>query len=64
MTDGTTLISFGLAVSLLVIVPGPATIYIVTRSLDGGKNAGLASVLGISVGAMVHFLQPVWDFRR
>lgn len=55
MTDSTTLVSFGLAVSLLVMVPGPATLYIVTRSLDRGKEAGLASVLGISVGAMVHF---------
>lgn len=55
MTDGTTLVSFGLAVSLLVAVPGPATLYIVTRSIDRGKEAGLASVLGISAGAMVHF---------
>lgn len=55
MTDSTTLVSFGLAVSLLVMIPGPATLYIVTRSLDGGKEAGLASVLGISTGAMVHF---------
>lgn len=55
MTDGTTLVSFGLAVLLLVAIPGPATLYIVTRSLDRGREAGLASVLGISVGAMVHF---------
>ena len=55
MADSTTLISFGLAVSLLVMIPGPATLYIVTRSLDQGRQAGLASVLGISAGAMVHF---------
>ena len=55
MIDSTTLISFGLAVSLLVMMPGPATLYIVTRSLDQGKQAGLASVLGISVGAIAHF---------
>ena len=55
MIDSTTLVSFGLAVSLLVIIPGPSTLYIVTRSLDQGKQAGLASVLGISVGAIAHF---------
>ncbi|MGB3294718.1 MAG: LysE family translocator [Phormidesmis sp.] len=56
MADSTTLISFGLASAALVVMPGPATLYIVTRSLDQGKQAGLASVLGISVGAMVHFV--------
>ena len=56
MTDSATLISFGLASAALIAVPGPATLYIVTRSLDGGRQAGLASVLGISVGSMVHFV--------
>ncbi len=55
MLDLTTLISFGLATAILVVMPGPATIYIVTRSLDQGKQAGFASVLGISTGALVHF---------
>ena len=55
MIESTTLVSFGLAVSLLVMIPGPATLYIVTRSLDQGKQAGFASVLGISVGAIAHF---------
>ncbi len=54
--DTATLVSFGLASAALVAMPGPATLYIVTRSLDQGKKAGLASVLGISMGAMVHFL--------
>jgi len=53
--DITTLVSFGLAVAVLVGMPGPATLYIVTRSLDQGRQAGLASVLGISVGAIAHF---------
>ena len=55
MIELTTLISFGLAAAVLVAMPGPATLYIVTRSLDQGKQAGLASVLGISTGALVHF---------
>ena len=34
MLDPTTLISFGLAATALIVMPGPATLYIVTRSLD------------------------------
>ena len=56
MIETATLMSFGLASAALVAMPGPATLYIVTRSLDQGKKAGLASVLGISTVAMVHFL--------
>lgn len=56
MTESTTLISFAVASAALVALPGPATLYIVTRSLDQGRQAGFASVLGISVGAMVHFV--------
>ncbi len=56
MVDSATLISFGVASAALVVMPGPATLYIVTRSLDQGKQAGIASVLGISVGAIVHFV--------
>ena len=35
-------------------MPGPAVIYIVTRSIHQGRAAGLASVLGIHVGTLVH----------
>ncbi|MDX1480083.1 MAG: LysE family translocator [Woeseiaceae bacterium] len=36
--------------------PGPAVMYIVTRTLDQGKTAGLASIAGISTGGVVHAL--------
>jgi threonine/homoserine/homoserine lactone efflux protein len=35
-------------------VPGPAVLYIVARSIHHGRRAGLASVLGIHVGTLVH----------
>jgi threonine/homoserine/homoserine lactone efflux protein len=38
----------------LLIVPGPAVMYIVTRSVEQGRRAGLASVLGIHTGSIVH----------
>ncbi len=39
---------------VLLVVPGPAVLYIVTRSLDQGRRAGLVSVLGITVGTLFH----------
>ncbi len=41
------------AVVLLVIL-GPAVLYIVGRSVDQGRSAGLVSALGIASGALVH----------
>jgi threonine/homoserine/homoserine lactone efflux protein len=38
----------------LLIVPGPSVLYIVTRSIDQGRSAGLVSVLGIHTGTIVH----------
>ena len=37
-----------------MIVPGPSVLYIVTRSMDQGRSAGLVSVLGIHTGTIVH----------
>lgn len=41
---------------LLNLTPGPDTLYIVGRSLAQGRAAGVASVLGISTGSLVHTL--------
>jgi threonine/homoserine/homoserine lactone efflux protein len=38
----------------LIVVPGPAVLYIVTRSVDQGRTAGLASAAGIATGGLVH----------
>jgi threonine/homoserine/homoserine lactone efflux protein len=45
---------FVLAALALLIVPGPAVLYVVARSINEGRRAGLASVLGIHVGTLVH----------
>jgi RhtB (resistance to homoserine/threonine) family protein len=47
---------FFVAVLLLNATPGPDTAYIVGRSVAQGRNAGLMSALGISVGCCVHAL--------
>lgn len=41
---------------MLNITPGPDTIYILGRTLAQGRSAGVASVLGISTGCLVHTL--------
>ena len=54
MIDPGTLAIFALASAALIAVPGPAVLYIVMRSIHQGRRAGVASVLGIEVGALVH----------
>jgi threonine/homoserine/homoserine lactone efflux protein len=39
---------------LLLIIPGPAVLYIVAQSVEHGRRAGLAAVGGIHVGSAVH----------
>jgi threonine/homoserine/homoserine lactone efflux protein len=50
---GTYALFIATALALLAI-PGPAVIYVVGRSIDQGRTAGLASVLGITTGTIVH----------
>jgi threonine/homoserine/homoserine lactone efflux protein len=38
----------------LLLLPGPAVLYIVTRSVEQGRAAGLVSMLGICTGTLVH----------
>jgi threonine/homoserine/homoserine lactone efflux protein len=45
---------FVVAALALLVVPGPAVVYIVARSIHQGRRAGLMSVLGIHVGTLVH----------
>jgi threonine/homoserine/homoserine lactone efflux protein len=54
MPETQTLLTFAAACVLFAVIPGPAVIYIVTRSVDQGRMAGIASVFGIATGTMVH----------
>lgn len=40
----------------LLLIPGPAVLYVVTRSASQGRRAGFASVLGIELATCVHIL--------
>lgn len=54
MTSGPMLAGFIAAALVILLIPGPAVLYIVTRSIAQGRRAGLVSVLGLSTGALVH----------
>ena len=45
---------FVIAALVLLLTPGPAVLYIVTRSIDQGRRAGLVSVAGVHVGTLAH----------
>ena len=54
MPDLATIALFFLAAGVLLVIPGPAVLYIVARSIDQGRLAGLVSVLGVHVGTLAH----------
>lgn len=47
---------FVAAALALLVTPGPAVLYVVTRSVEGGRLAGFVSCLGISAGGLFHVL--------
>ena len=54
MPDWPTLGLFIAAAAVLVVLPGPNTLYIVARSLEQGTAAGLVSCLGVLTATLVH----------
>jgi threonine/homoserine/homoserine lactone efflux protein len=47
---------FLLASALLLLTPGPAVLYIIARSVNQGRRAGLVSVCSIEVGNFMHVI--------
>jgi threonine/homoserine/homoserine lactone efflux protein len=54
--DLNSLISFAVASVALLVIPGPAVIYIVNRSVANGRQIGLAAVVGLELGTFMHVL--------
>jgi threonine/homoserine/homoserine lactone efflux protein len=52
--DSDSLALFAAAALGLLVVPGPAVVYIVTQSAEHGRLAGLVSVAGVHLGTLVH----------
>lgn len=54
MFDPSSLLIFMTAAIALLIVPGPAVTFIVARTVEHGRFAGIVSVLGIMSASLVH----------
>ncbi|MCB9455437.1 MAG: LysE family translocator [Anaerolineaceae bacterium] len=54
MLDTATLTVFMAAALALLLIPGPAVLYIVARSIDQGRAAGIVSAFGVGIGTLFH----------
>jgi threonine/homoserine/homoserine lactone efflux protein len=54
MIDSTKFFLFLSAALLLAVAPGPGMLYVLARSLAGGKREGVLSAFGTFLGGMVH----------
>lgn len=54
MPSTASLLGFVAASLVVLLIPGPGVLYVVARSVGQGYRAGLASVLGLSAGALLH----------
>jgi len=50
------LLIFALAAFVMVLTPGPNMIYLISRSLSQGRNAGLISLIGVVCGFLFHII--------
>jgi len=57
--DAGTFAVFAAASLALAVVPGPAVLYIVAQSVQGGRRAGVVSAFGVSTGGMFHVAAAV-----
>ncbi|HEX9942515.1 MAG TPA: LysE family translocator [Thermoanaerobaculia bacterium] len=59
MPESTALIAFVAAALALLITPGPAVVFVVTRSVQLGRKAGVLATLGLTAGGLVHVVASV-----
>lgn len=56
MPSTTTLAAFAAASLLLILLPGPAMIFLITRGVIGGRRVGAVSALGIESATLVYVI--------
>lgn len=56
MPDLNAIVTFAIASVALLLIPGPAVIYVLNRSVADGREAGLAAVAGLELGNLVHVI--------
>lgn len=49
-----TLMVFAASTFVLLVIPGPSVVYVMTRSIEQGRRAGLMAMLGLESGAFIH----------
>src|SRR5215212_4487948 len=54
MPDAGHLIAFAVAATTIALIPGPGMLYVLARSLGGGRDEGLRSTAGTGIGGLVH----------
>src|SRR6266404_603363 len=54
MPGSSSLLLFVSAAVVLLVIPGPAVLYVTSRSIGQRRSAGFVSALGIGVGTLVH----------
>jgi len=52
--DLSSIVTFAIASVALLLIPGPAVIYVLNRSVSDGREVGLAAVAGLELGNFVH----------
>ena len=53
MVPGSNLVAFALASLILIVIPGPSVLFVITRGVVLGRRAALATVLGNCAGVYV-----------
>ncbi|MCC7358930.1 MAG: LysE family translocator [Anaerolineales bacterium] len=56
MPSTTTIGLFTIAALVLLLTPGPAVLYVLARSINQGRRAGLVSVTGLAAGTLIQVL--------
>jgi threonine/homoserine/homoserine lactone efflux protein len=56
------LVTFAAATLAMLLVPGPSVLFVVTRSVQDGRAAGMLSVLGLETGAAIHAVATAAGF--
>ena len=56
MVDASTLAAFVLASFILVVVPGPSVLFVISRGVALGRKAAVLTVLGNELGLLVQVL--------
>ena len=56
MLDSASLSVFIIASLVLLVTPGPAVLFVVARSIDDGRLAGVVSSVGLGLGNLVHVI--------